>query len=86
MVKTSDKMTQKNWEDMSNQQRYDYLSDGEIIIKKQAGLRRDAKIGDDNMVVISFAASCLGVQISHWCETNLDAMKQAVEFMESLIS
>lgn len=84
MLQEVQKMTQDLWDKMSNKQRHDYLSAGEVIIKMQTGLRTDAKIGDPDMFATTFAASCRGVQISSWCETNEDAMKEASAYMESL--
>ncbi len=59
MVDETKKITQADWNAMSNEQRFDYLSADEITIKKQTGLRPDAKVGDvSNMFVTHFCATC----------------------------
>ena len=76
-------MTQKEWNEMSNPQRHEYLSDGEIEIKKQLAADAKAKVNDVK-VRAYYSAFCRDVQISHWHESNTDAMEEATNFMKEL--
>ncbi|MBM7070927.1 hypothetical protein JQC92_02575 [Shewanella sp. 202IG2-18] len=78
------KITQEQWNAMNDLQRYEYLSDGDIFIHKQVGIRADSKVNDDNSCVVSFVAFCNGVRVSNEQPTNTAAMKQATQFIESL--
>ena len=78
-------MTQEEWNEMSNQQRHEYLSAGEIKIEKQIVFRADSKVNDDDeKAVLCFTAHCRGIQISNRHDTNTAAMEEAVANINAL--
>ncbi len=79
-----EKMTQEQWDKMTDKEKFDFFSEGEISVQKQVGIRADSKVNDTDCCVVSFTAYCRNVQISDGQETNTAAMKQAADYIESL--
>ena len=77
-------MTQDEWDRMTNLQRHEYLSAGEIEIKKQTALNGKAKVGSSDAVKVYSSAHCRGVQVSQWHEIETEALQEAEDFIEGL--
>ena len=71
------KMTPKKWKAMTSQERYDFLSAGDLKIKTITGLDGSAKVNSDHPVITSYVASVGGVTLSHPWESREQAVRQA---------
>ncbi len=77
-------MNQKKWDEMTDQQKHDYLSTGEIKIAKRIGVRADSKVNSDEPAVICFLAYCNDIQVSNEHETSTGAMEEAIANIKAL--
>lgn len=71
------KMTLSKWENSSNKDRYDFLSNGEIKVKKIIGIDGSSLVGDDSKVITGFIVSVGIITLSDPQETRTLAMEQA---------
>ncbi len=78
-------MTEVEWNEMSNQQRYEYVSAGEIKVEQYLGFRGDSKVNDDSAkAYLCFIAYSNGVQLSNNCDTKEEALQEAADNMKAL--
>ncbi|MCO5250957.1 MAG: hypothetical protein M9949_06000 [Candidatus Kapabacteria bacterium] len=74
-------LTQKTWDEMSNQAKYNYLKSNDLVIKSQTFLNKDSKVGDAK-ISTGYKAFCGDVEVSHWCESEKEARTFALGHIE----
>lgn len=70
-------MTQQEWDEMTDQQKYDTILAGTWSIQARMGVDANAKVGDKGAAFTLYAMFSDKIQISDWCETKVEAAKEA---------
>lgn len=76
-------MNQKEWEELTAQEKYEYISKTTWIVSCRGGLDGSKKVGDPNAVSNYYHVSAGDVQISHEYKDQQVAIKEALESCEN---
>lgn len=76
-------MNKKQWLSASNKEKAVYLLGGEVEIRRQSGIKADAKVGDADCCVTVYAAFVGIIQISNYQDNSRLAMNEAIEVLDN---
>jgi len=77
-------MRKEEWDNLTDQQKYDVILSGTWTVQSQMGIDAKSKVGDPSAAFIAYAAFSDDVQLSDWKETKLEAVEEAVSNVKRL--
>ena len=77
-------MTKQEWEEMTDQQKYDAILAGTWSVQSRMGIDANSKVGDSGAAFMAYATFSDDIQISGWKETKLLAVEDAVSNVKEL--
>ena len=79
-------MTKQEWDEMTDQEKYDAILAGTWSVQSRMGIDPSSKVGDLGAAVKVYATFSDDIQISGWKETKLQAVEEAVSNVKDLIA
>ena len=78
------KMTQTEWRNMTEGERYYFLNGSPIIIEIASGILASSKVGDMDQGVKRYRALCRDIIVSNWRDSELEASAEGLDFIKVL--
>ena len=78
------KMTQTEWRNMTEGERYYFLNGSPIIVEMASGIIASSKFGDMDQGVKRYRALCRDIVVSNWRDSELEARAEGLDFVKGL--
>ncbi|WP_440999876.1 hypothetical protein [Fodinibius sp. SL11] len=78
-------MTQVKWDEMSKEEKAEYLRQAGSEIKSQQFLDGSKKVGDNSAVSRKYKMIMGGVSMSGWCDTEEQAKEEGQQNFKSFV-
>ena len=78
------KMTQTEWRNMTEGERYYFLNGSPIFVESASGIAASSKVGDGDQGVKRYRALCRDTIVSNWCGSELEARTEGLDFIKML--
>ena len=78
------KMTQTEWRNMTEGERYYFLNGSPIIVEMASGILASSIVGNMDQGVKQYRALCRDIIVSNWCDSESEARTEGYDFIKLL--